>query len=650
MPLSVAASSGSLVLTYTTDMNFGGSISLAGSVTYADGHRLPVSVSYGAGQSTMTFASSGGSSAVSVALVAAAPWNTQAYPEWGNPGLSGSVGASVAPDIPLVPQTCVLSKNSGTVFGGDNIIGRASGAQSGNTYNIAITSDSGGATINSTTGDYTVTTPGGIDSTVAFKVWISGGSGYDRSNDAVGTVNGAASRQVRYSLPANNSPYPIVFTFTQDGIVVGTVTRQPNDSAVISSFSVGSATGDVKVTATQKGLLIDGVSVLLDSSGNGTISIPTVANPATPTADPLSPSVSVTIPVTLPAVSLPAAGATNVWAAPVASESSNLLTNQVYREGVDKTGVSISAVGEKLVRAVKNLGDLLTGGSGTGGSGTGGTSSTPTDTEANATTAKNASVSAQAQYNGFDRAGFVNSAWSDAQAQLATMASSHASDLSSALPTTADGPVALPATTGELSFGDDIVAPIGGGVNVRIPLKPFAGAYSFMRGFFTGIREVILWAMAWIFYSRAQEKLEKIQFALSIVPQVDAVDEAPLTVSILGNSATIPGTNTAISLLKRVFVSAVIIGTVHITLAALIVAVNSRIGTFYDSGFTLSNIGNIAMSLANKSSVMGMAFGFADIVFPINAAMQFLVTWFLFSWACMGSYAVASATIKATKI
>ena len=139
-----------------------------------------------------------------------------------------------------------------TLVTGQTFNGTASGAQSGNAYNISVVSGSAGASMNSSTGAYTVTPSGA--GLVTYKVWISEGGGYSRSADAQASISVTASKKVTVTIPANNSEYPITYTLKQGDVVIGTHVQQPGATAHIVQIDVGANDGLVTLTATTTGI------------------------------------------------------------------------------------------------------------------------------------------------------------------------------------------------------------------------------------------------------------------------------------------------------------------------------------------------------------------------------------------------------------
>jgi len=271
-----------------------------------------------------------------------------------------SYGSSSFTDGPLKtitvganqPQTCTITNASAPAVSGQTITGTASGAQGGNPYNISVVSGPASAAINSSTGAYTVTATGA--GTISYKVWISGGNGYDRSNDATGGGTVANSKKVKVTLPANNGNYPIQYTLWQNGVSIGSYTQTPGNGAYILTIDVGADGGAVTVTSKVIGLFIDpnGNYISDPSKESSTGIIDTV----TPTADPNASAVDLTPPPanTAKDPSTPATKSDTVWSQDAQNKTdptaqTDLLTNATYREGVDKI--------KSVLEAAKNSSD-----------------------------------------------------------------------------------------------------------------------------------------------------------------------------------------------------------------------------------------------------------------------------------------------------
>ena len=497
------------------------------------------------------------------------------------------------------PQTVVITPGTASLLAGNSQVFTASGGHTSYVWSLsgggALAYDGASATVQATNGGtYTLT------------VYAPAGTGWLRSNDATATITSTPSNRVRVSLKANTGSWPIEYIVMQQGEAVATYTQAPGASARIIS-QVVATTDPVTVLSRQIGISQEETGTWsVNPEGAG----PTTTSPAiTPIASDEPPAVDLPAPAA-PAAPAPTQGAQNfkpVWSSVTPNTNpanqTDLLTNSTFREGVDKQVENLAALKatsdkrEKEGDDAKAAGDRWMGG------------------EA------------------------VTEFWNAAQSKLTAIASTDADKLSSlAITSSTVAPIAKAST---ISLGADIVSGLPNG---SFKLDPLA-SFPWLETMLTVIREIILWGMGWMFYTAAQKKLERIQFALSMVPQVDV--EPGEKIMLFGTQ--IPGSASAISLLKRAFVGSVIIGTIHIQIAAAITALNSRMGEIF-GGWSFSSIGNIGAAVSTASGPMGTAFRIMDLVFPINASIMYIVAWGLFAWACMIIYGVASAAIKAIKI
>lgn len=236
----------------------------------------------------------------------------------------------------LAQQTVTLSPSggAGAILTGQTFSGTASGAQAGNSYNISITSGSGGASINPSTGAYTVTAgpQGGL---IHYKVWVSAGNGYARSADAEANIAVSLSKKVKVTIPANSGKYPITYKLYQGGVEIGSHTQMPGATAFIVTIDVGANDGPVTMKAFTQGIITDGVVFVDDVSGNVEETLPVTV---TPSADPTTPPTTVPPPnTTTPTTTPPKPGGSSgvVWSS-TGGAGTDALTNSTYREGVGK--------------------------------------------------------------------------------------------------------------------------------------------------------------------------------------------------------------------------------------------------------------------------------------------------------------------------
>jgi len=222
----------------------------------------------------------------------------------------------------------VSSSFPSEVVQGRSYVGYATGAHTGNAYNISVVSGSGSASINSATGQYTVqgTVAGGL----TFKIWASAGDGFSRSPDALFDSIVKASRKVLVKIPANTSGFPVEYTLKQGSNVLGVVTQPVGAVSYILTKYVEESLGEVTLTSRALGVGQSSDGLLWTS--NATDSLPTSTDGVTliPYED------TVTLPFEpnplSPSNPSKASASGNVWA----STSNASLTTNVYQEGVDK--------------------------------------------------------------------------------------------------------------------------------------------------------------------------------------------------------------------------------------------------------------------------------------------------------------------------
>jgi len=496
-------------------------------------------------------------------------------------------------------QTVTITPSTASILAGNSQLFTASGGHTSYVWSLtgggALAYDGANATVEATNGG-----------TYTLSVWAPAGTGWLRSNDATATITAIPSNRVRVSLQANSGKWPVEYVVMQNGEAVATYTQAPGASARIISQVVPTA-DPVTVLSRQ-------IGISQEETGTWTVN-PAGAGPVT-----TSPEITPIASEEPPAVNVPAPSAPNAQAPTEGNQSykpvwssgttntdpanqTDLLTNKTFKEGVDKQ--------------VENLAGLKA------------------DSDERKKDADDAKTAGEGWLSGEK----VEEFWNAAQTKLTTIASKDADKLSNLAITSST--VAPIAKASSISLGADIVSGLPGG---NFKLEPLA-AFPWLETMLTVIREIILWGMGWMFYTAAQKKLEGIQFALSMVPQVDV--EPGEKIVIFGTQ--IPGSASMISLLKRVFVGSVIIGTIHIQIAAAITALNSRMGDIF-GGWSFSSVGNIGAAVSTASGPMGTAFRIMDLVFPITASIMYIVAWSLFAWACMLIYGVASAAIKAIKI
>lgn len=533
--------------------------------------------------------------------------------------LNGWTGAGTyvrfrAEFLQLGQQTVSISFNGdpSSIEKGRTMTGQATGAQGGNPYNFS--SVSGGVSIagNSTTGAFSITA--NTEGPFQIKVWASEGNGFQRSNDATrsGSVVDELKHKVRVSFDNRQSSTARTFKVWQNGALIASRTIAPGQLQV-ETIEVPTA-DPVTVTVSGQEILIDGVVWAPGEEVHVDTEVIVIQPEEVPNAaDPVT-----TDKVTPPTPPKPPSDS-SVWRSVDTTNKDEAVTAIQSAEGVEKI---VSAV-NKVTDEAKKINDRE-----------------DARDEASSDIRERAST--------FSPQNFVNDIAASSAPVLDGIANTGLQDFNDSLPELEESG-ALPGIGGsspEFTLGT-ISSGLPGGT---WELQPFV-MFPWLEGMLSIIREIFLWGMAYMFYRWAQGKLEAIQFALSLVPQLDTVDEAAIT--IFGN--TVPGTNTAISLLKRVVVGGVVIGTIHIQCALAIALLNTKMGGIADSLWSVTNISGISDRIRDSAtgtgaSYIAKAFYMIDLVFPIAAALQFTLAYIVFSWACMAIFAFASAVIKATKI
>lgn len=274
-------------------------------------------------------------------------------------GVNGYNGVSTPYKLgySLVPldQTVTLSPNGGaaSILTGQTFSGQATGAQAGNSYNISITSGSGGASINPSTGAYTVTA-GPTGGLIHYKVWVSAGGGYARSSDAESNITVSLSKKVKVTIPANKGKYPVTYKLYQGGVEIGSHTQMPGASAFIVTIDVGANDGEVTMKSFTSGVLSDDGVIVEDVNGVVEQDLPDKITPSTDpqtvtptgTTDMKAPGDSVSTKLPRTKVSWGSSGQSTD-----PSAQTDILTNKTYREGVEKqveqSGIELKMADER---------------------------------------------------------------------------------------------------------------------------------------------------------------------------------------------------------------------------------------------------------------------------------------------------------------
>lgn len=262
----------------------------------------------------------------------------------------GSLSWFYNPDSQVCTQS--LTAGSGSIKALHTATGDAHGAQAGNAYNIAITAGEGAATIDASTGHFSITA-GPHGGTIQYKCWISAGNGFSQSNDSFGSVGVSSQDTVNINIGPNTGDNTIQYDLKQDGTVFATITRAGHSPAYTGTFIVpADGSGDVTMETTVLGVSLTGNSYVSDPAGQVKINPPqtliksNLDTPPSPgnTTDAFSPSHN-DAPVDAPK---PSSGKISVWSSGNSSDNpatqKDLLTNNIYREGVDKVDAQLQGL------------------------------------------------------------------------------------------------------------------------------------------------------------------------------------------------------------------------------------------------------------------------------------------------------------------
>lgn len=272
-----------------------------------------------------------------------------AYVQQTTPSYVEAVSSSPVPEIGF--QSVSLAPNGGaaSIVSGQSFHGTASGAQAGNPYNISVVSGDGSASINSSTGAYTIIANG--PGLITYKVWISSGGGYARSADAQASIAVAQSKKIKVTIPANTGAFSVRWELRQGGVLLGTYLQVPGAVAQIVTVNVPDQEGEVvlwsKVIGASK-----------DDNGNWFVD-PTDETDLLP-SDPMTPQLPDSdgnLPDNTPQTNTPTTPANEqksprlVWSQGTQSsdpsQQKDLLTNATYREGVQNIVDSVNGLKEK---------------------------------------------------------------------------------------------------------------------------------------------------------------------------------------------------------------------------------------------------------------------------------------------------------------
>lgn len=278
------------------------------------------------------------------------------------------IGTSSALSIPLVQsaQTVTATLPGAAAHeSGETLIGQASGSQGGNQYNISIVGAGSSASINPSTGAFTVTASQVGSYTV--QVWAAAGNGYSRSNDVTipGTVVDTKKNKVTLRLDnrGNNAQF---FYARQDGVRVATWFLLGDEVRAVTIEVPTLSPVTIETEGNQT--LVDGVWVAVPQTEvrtDGTFTPERVAGNVTPPESPTPAKGSPT-----PKAPTPESGK-SVWTSINPNNTTNNVTNASFAEGSDKIVAAIGALkpgesADKIVEAINSLKAAIPGGIGSG--------------------------------------------------------------------------------------------------------------------------------------------------------------------------------------------------------------------------------------------------------------------------------------------
>jgi len=160
-------------------------------------------------------------------------------------------------DISGTEQVCSVTQNGTVIKNGEYITGSSSGAgETGNSYNIRVISGPVSASINSTTGAFTIFGNGIGEYVVG--VWISEGNCYERSNEAnpSGSVIVSTRNKATVTLDNKGHDTPTTFKVYQDGNLLQTYVVPAGESLITSLTTP--TTGRLTITSVTSDLVKNG--------------------------------------------------------------------------------------------------------------------------------------------------------------------------------------------------------------------------------------------------------------------------------------------------------------------------------------------------------------------------------------------------------
>jgi hypothetical protein len=546
---------------------------------------------------------------------------------------------------PPLFQTCIVNPVSGVLAVGQSLTGQASGALAGNLYSITLLggSTSGSVSINQNTGTFIVSASK-VGGPVSFSVSIAAGGGFPVSNSVDASFTITEAQVLDPYLPKKKltvtqkndqtTDLTVEYFDSVTGVSIGKQVIKPGETSTIEltkngnnpvtpkytlaaggTANVGMTDGSIQTATFAPGTTFNGDSIPdSDFSGSNTVyQKPKTLNPQLPSS-----AITGTTPQTPGQTTSTLKTVTNGDASKIAFSSAPAaegvaVTDTTAREGL---GAVVDELQKLNVKADE---------------------ANDSDKKAETAAARAMSKSSQLAQAAINAA---TAGYMGADGKLAEATATSKSDFQGAVPVVGAASNFTVPSVDDLALGANLPMPDGG----SFELKPFK-LFPWFKTALLSLREVFLWGMTFLFYRVCQNKLENIQFALSIVPQSTTVTEA---ITIAGTTVT--GSSTALSLFKQVITAGIVTGVIHIELAIAILALNSRAAEVVGTRWNWSNIGNITHTVSSMNPDFSKAFAIIDTSVPINAGVMFMIAYFVFSFGCMISYGVASATIKATRI
>ena len=235
-----------------------------------------------------------------------------------------------SPSGTVKTQTCSVVQNSRQSIKGVAVTGQASGSQGG-AYAGSITSGSGSITVDPVTGAFSVVSDSA--GVVGFEIHINGVADVATASlSSNGSTTFFDGNSVKINIPANNTDFPVIYYFKQDGVILQSYAQSPGASAYVQNINLGSNTDPVTVSSAVEGIKAAGPVLVVDSTSTALPSGDRVT--VTPTFTPLPSSLTPSgTPLQNPNNNI--INPNSVWSSG-GNATGDGLTNAVYREGVEK--------------------------------------------------------------------------------------------------------------------------------------------------------------------------------------------------------------------------------------------------------------------------------------------------------------------------